>query len=1045
MNNVYDDIPALVEQDLNRSGLTVDDISGLEMLAGPDLVPLDDLDDRDGGPSSDDIDSSCGGYTILYYAFDGSPVLDNGQPFQRTRRLGFQSGPKYLSPTGSHAHVYFPANLHDALACNKSWNDVLVITEGEKKAIAACKAGIPTIALAGIAMYQRHGELLPELQEFLSFAAERNAAVGGNADLKVIVLFDSNGFPMKRESMPKNAESFGSGGTTHKVKPGVYVLNPDVYHHALKCADLIRSSIPGLQVATGWVSPETEEAVGPRGGKYLMLKSKSTGIDDVLVAGGAKELHEKIEYLAKTATARVPISETSGFTPLGFAGDGLTSVIWSKPTDSLLSLANRDLTNIGLLTGAMGMDYLNGRFGIYNDEGQMVGLDTKGAAQTIIDDCHKAGYFDDSERVFGTGTWMDKKQGLLINTSESLLQPDGVAMPRIDAENRGPRGAIYTREGAHTPPEYRNVSDQEYQSVVGRILQDLRTWTYASEIGPELVLGWLFMSIFLGASPSRPSIWLVAPRGSGKTQLARYLKACLGGYGWHTDMAKESTAAGIRQMLQRSSSPCIMDEMEKDNTEGYAGGERSAAAILSLLRSAYSADSEVRKGTADQIGKAFKIMTSFCLVSISDPALEPADLTRIAKIRMLPIHHGGKLGKPPVPLNEDEAAAFFWGSIQRWQQYNDLLDATRSDWLDVAGNGEARECDTFGTLLAASAAAQGCPVEGVRPVLDAAMPHLEEQLQDVREASSEAHLILNTLLSLQTRVRVEEFDEGGKTRTLSQDRTLARLLCDARYHRCSESSAALAGIGVKVVADGPDARVAIAVRHASLAALLRNTRWNKDGAWVAGLAETEGAEKNRWVWLDGKSRRCVVLPWSATGLTPKDPDRIDKPLPENVVRLTQKAQDRVATTSVIGNVVAKVQQVPPVSAPKPTAAPMNKAVVPNVEPDEQAGEDWALLDEPDLDALVDAVPGFDDLTLTKPSEKLSEPLSMPTSATTTPPDSQKPVAEPAKRSTGYPVADGYKGALEVPDIKSMTKEELWDYATNWKRSDARRSETDWLL
>jgi hypothetical protein len=371
-------------------------------------------------------------------------------------------------------------------------------------------------------------------------------------------------------------------------------------------------------------------------------------------------------------------------------------------------------------------------------------------------------------------------------------------------------------------------------------------------------------------------LWLVAPRGSGKTHLGKFIKSCLGGYAWHTDQGKESTGAGIRQMLQRSSSPCIVDEMEKDNTDGmYANGERATAAILSLLRSGFSADSDVRKGTADQTGKSFRIMTSFCCASIADPALEPADLTRIAKIYLKPIQHNGKIGKPPALLTKEDAAVFFWGTIQRWTQYQAVFSEVRDQWLAVAGNGEAREVDTFGVLLAATLAVLGCPVSRVRGALDMAMPTLMDQIQEAREASKESDLILDTLLSLPVEVQRHETDDRGNDRIQRESMPVGRALQAAIAVRNGDDAQALAGVGLKLTTTGDQQYLAIAMRHAALASLFHATRWRKDGAWTGGLREVEGVVRNHPVKFDGRLKRSTLVPLSMLNIEADTPSSAD--------------------------------------------------------------------------------------------------------------------------------------------------------------------------
>lgn len=154
-------------RDLERSGLTAEnaEFAGIysvksardvyaEMEDEPALVlPYYD-------PWSDDV---------MTFRRDGE-ILD----FARVRYLGdppkqrsFTKVKKqrYGQPSRSGVHPYFP------VVPDFDWREVaeetgtpLVITEGEKKALRSCLAGVPTIGLGGVYNFMSDGELLAALQ-----------------------------------------------------------------------------------------------------------------------------------------------------------------------------------------------------------------------------------------------------------------------------------------------------------------------------------------------------------------------------------------------------------------------------------------------------------------------------------------------------------------------------------------------------------------------------------------------------------------------------------------------------------------------------------------------------------------------------------------------------------------------------------------------------------------------------------------------------------------------------------------------------------------
>ena len=91
-------------------------------------------------------------FRIPYQTLDGDAVLDDGKPYFRLRFRGEglegSDGKhrRYVQPTGSSPHIYIPPGLSESL---KRF-PVLIVTEGELKALSATAHGIPTVGLGGI-------------------------------------------------------------------------------------------------------------------------------------------------------------------------------------------------------------------------------------------------------------------------------------------------------------------------------------------------------------------------------------------------------------------------------------------------------------------------------------------------------------------------------------------------------------------------------------------------------------------------------------------------------------------------------------------------------------------------------------------------------------------------------------------------------------------------------------------------------------------------------------------------------------------------------
>jgi len=115
---------------------------------------------------------------IPYVAADGSPKeferAGERLDFCRVRYLGElpplrgrRKTLRYAQPAKSGVHAYFPRV--EAFQWKNVIEDVevpLLITEGEKKALRACLAGIPTIGLGGVFNFMDGDKLLPDLEQF---------------------------------------------------------------------------------------------------------------------------------------------------------------------------------------------------------------------------------------------------------------------------------------------------------------------------------------------------------------------------------------------------------------------------------------------------------------------------------------------------------------------------------------------------------------------------------------------------------------------------------------------------------------------------------------------------------------------------------------------------------------------------------------------------------------------------------------------------------------------------------------------------------------
>ena len=152
--------------DLARSGLTDEDAA----LMG--------IQDAGAAWCEQNLDVPRAGYVIPYYDAHGNPI--NNPHFYRVRFTQFTKPERvggkiykldelrYTQPAGSRPYPYLSRRVKWATDVLQNPLRMVTFTEGEKKAEAACKAGITTIGLGGVWNFKSAGRgwsLLPELRD----------------------------------------------------------------------------------------------------------------------------------------------------------------------------------------------------------------------------------------------------------------------------------------------------------------------------------------------------------------------------------------------------------------------------------------------------------------------------------------------------------------------------------------------------------------------------------------------------------------------------------------------------------------------------------------------------------------------------------------------------------------------------------------------------------------------------------------------------------------------------------------------------------------
>lgn len=325
-----------------------------------------------------------------------------------------------------------------------------------------------------------------------------------------------------------------------------------------------------------------------------------------------------------------------------------------------------------------------GRPSKMNPKGPVTGWDADDMRQLLVDACAYVGFFALEDQVRGRGAWRDDDGSLIYHAGDEVFiggkwKPCGVhgrfiypVRPKLGRPSGRPQPA-----GTGGPGDV--------------LLEHLQTFNWdRGELDARLMLGWAMTAKLGGALDRRPVAFVTGAEGSGKSTLQALLRAVLNN---GLIATSNTTQAGIYQRLQQDSVAILVDEFEaKDDT-------RTVDKILELARIAYSGD-KMQRGGKDGTGKEFALNSSFMGSSISKPATNAQDDSRMVVLQLRERTAAG--GKLDVTHAELEALGrqltrrfFDW-----WDRWEDLQGAFRKTLIEAGHND--RSCDTFVPLAAAA-------------------------------------------------------------------------------------------------------------------------------------------------------------------------------------------------------------------------------------------------------------------------------------------------------------------------------------------------------
>lgn len=463
-----------------------------------------------------------------------------------------------------------------------------------------------------------------------------------------------------------------------------------------------------------------------------------------------------------------------------------------------------------------------------------------------------------SEKL-GAGIWKLKDSIVLVNGSHIAIY-DGQKLTKDTSAVSG--GNVFDLGSHESWFDFDAVSgwiNRDDREWIGDSMQELcrilEQWHFKiadpqenPQICAEILASLIVASLIQSLWTFRPMVFLLGESNCGKSTLIQLLcgeetnpldDGLIGTLAIHSS---NQSAAGIRQMAERSSRPVFVDEFEKG---------RHRTEILELLRGASRGSQSIR-GTAGQKAVTTKLAFMAWAASTESGLIKQVDQNRWIQIQMVP-PETAKMGKLKLPSvdetialrNKLVAAAVVIGNDAR--EMVDRLMVQRPRDIDH------RICQIFSVPAAVFAVMSGMPDDVAAEVYRRML-----NTYDHDQIEKDQDTTLETILTSHVRM------PGGEKSLLSILRTVAAGNSVDAVHQ----EETLATHGVKIVEKFPAKFVFFAHRIISRS-LLRGS--NLEGVKIDDLLlRIPGATRslNR---ISGKPIRGVMIPFEAC-LPAEEPD-----------------------------------------------------------------------------------------------------------------------------------------------------------------------------
>lgn len=315
------------------------------------------------------------------------------------------------------------------------------------------------------------------------------------------------------------------------------------------------------------------------------------------------------------------------------------------------------------------------------------GIEYRRLYQCLVAESGRRGMFDPERQHQGRGGWLDGERNFVWHSGEALWTIRSgklvCSQPGLHMEK------LYTVQYDILTPWQEKVDPDESPAL--RIFEDFKTWSWDRHVlDPILLVGWMVTALMGGALDWRPIIFTTGGAGVGKSTLHGILRSVLDSA---VMASSDTTAAGIRQTVQRDSTGVIVDEFE-----GGAKNRSKRQPVLDLARIAASGDDAFR-GSSDHAAQKFTVRCSFFFSAIRVPQLETSDKSRMAILNLSKLE-GGDTGREFVYSADDGRKLL----RQVMENFKDFDQRILPGWKETLAQARfnMRAIDTYATLLAAA-------------------------------------------------------------------------------------------------------------------------------------------------------------------------------------------------------------------------------------------------------------------------------------------------------------------------------------------------------